>query len=124
VTFTGNLPGPPAVREVLAGADAFVLASRTEGLPRAMLEAMAAGLPCVGTDVGGIPELLPASARCRPGDVAGLVTLVEGLIRDPAAATRQGWALQEKAREYAVENLQRRRNVLLTALRNEAVGRR
>ncbi|GAA3659018.1 hypothetical protein GCM10022237_18760 [Nocardioides ginsengisoli] len=124
VTFTGNLPGPAAVREVLAASDAFVLASRTEGLPRAMLEAMAAGLPCVGTDVGGIPELLPAAARCRPGDAVGLAALVDGLIRDPAAAMRQAWALQDKARGYAADQLQRRRNLLLTALRAEVGGRR
>lgn len=124
VRFTGNLPGPAAVREVLAASDAFVLASRTEGLPRAMLEAMAAGLPCVGTDVGGIPELLPASARCRPDDAAALAALIEDLVRDPEEAARRAQLLQEHARGYAAEELQRRRDTLLTALREQAGLRR
>lgn len=124
VTFAGNLPGPAAVREVLAASDAFVLASRTEGLPRAMLEAMAAGLPCVGTDVGGIPELLPAAAQCRPDDVAALTALLRVLLEDPADAVRRGQALQEHARAYSAENLQRRRDALLATLREQAGGRR
>lgn len=38
--------------------DIYIQPSDTEGLPRALLEAMSRGLPCLGTDVGGIPELL------------------------------------------------------------------
>ena len=54
VTFLGARGD---VSEVLAAADAFVMSSKTEGLPMALLEAMAAGVPCVATAVGGIPDL-------------------------------------------------------------------
>lgn len=124
VTFLGNLPGPAAVREVLASSDAFVLASRTEGLPRAMLEAMAAGLPCVGTRVGGIPELLGEEALCEPGDPEGLADRLAALVHDPREAARRGAVLQGHARSYAADVLQLRRDELLTVLRERAGARR
>ena len=64
VRFTSHLKRPQVMSE-LDDANLFVLASRTEGLPRAVIEAMARGLPCIGTRVGGIPELLDAARIVR-----------------------------------------------------------
>jgi len=50
--FRGDVPS------LLAAADAFVMASRYEGMPNAAIQALATGLPVVGTDVGGMPELI------------------------------------------------------------------
>jgi glycosyltransferase involved in cell wall biosynthesis len=55
VLFTG---GQPDVSKYLSKMTVFVLSSITEGIPVAMLEAMAAGVPVVATRVGGIPEVI------------------------------------------------------------------
>lgn len=58
VDFLGHISSSPQIRTELINSDIFVLPSFTEGLPRALIEAMALGLPCIASNVGGIPELL------------------------------------------------------------------
>ncbi len=53
--FLGERPDPEAY---LPGFDGFLLPSKSEGLPNALLEAMSAGLPCIATQAGGIPEVI------------------------------------------------------------------
>lgn len=77
VHFTGKLQNGPAVREVLDQSDLFVLPSRQEGLPRALLEAMARGLPAVATRVGGTPELLNDDCLAPPDDPESLAARIE-----------------------------------------------
>ena len=84
VHFAGHLPAGAAVRAALDAADVFVLASRGEGLPRALIEAMARGCPGLATRVGGIPELLPDDRLVRPGNARALA---HALIRLCARAT-------------------------------------
>jgi glycosyltransferase involved in cell wall biosynthesis len=83
---------PGRVRELLRRADLFVLCSDTEGLPRALVEAMAEGLPCVASEVGGVPELLGPEARFEPGSLVGLVGALRRFLVSPTlrelAATR------------------------------------
>ncbi|HEY9069076.1 MAG TPA: glycosyltransferase [Candidatus Ozemobacteraceae bacterium] len=88
IEFAGALPTPREVRARLDGADLFLLPSRSEGLPRAMIEAMARGLPCIGTRVGGVPELLPDEAIVSPGDPAALACLLHELSTDPVRLGR------------------------------------
>jgi len=109
VRFLGELAAGEAVRAELDQADLFVLPSRTEGLPRAMVEAMARGLPCIGTAVGGIVELLPPEDLVPPGDAAALAATIETCLRDPARLQRMSRRNLAKAREYREEVLCERR---------------
>jgi len=82
-----RMPGSRSdVHRLLPGLDIFLLTSRHEGLPRALLEALAAGLPAVSTAVGGIPELLDGRRNgllCPSGDGACLSDSVVRLIDSP-----------------------------------------
>lgn len=79
VVFKGNV-NADVVRENMLSADIFVLASRTEGLPRVIIEAMSTSLPCVGTNVGGIPELLEQEMLVPKNDSEALAEKIEDLI--------------------------------------------
>lgn len=119
VAFRGHLPFGEAVRRELNGADLFVLPSRQEGLPRALLEAMARGLPAIGSTVGGIPELLAPEDLVPPNDPAALAHKLEEVIRDPSRLHRMSAANLRKAHEYEETLLEQRRNLFLEHVRAE-----
>lgn len=109
VCFLGQLPAGEVVRAQLDQADLLVLPSRQEGLPRAMIEAMARGLPCIGSTVGGIPELLPPEDMVPPGEVTALACKIQEVVTDPERMARMSIRNLEKAKEYREEVLRERR---------------
>lgn len=109
VSFLGHLPAGVNIRKELDNSDLFVLPSRTEGLPRSMLEAMARGLPCIGSTAGGIPELLPEKDLVPPGDVDALANKIIEVISDPERMNRMAKQNLEKAKEYREDILRERR---------------
>lgn len=109
VAFLGSLPGGDAVRKQLDTADLFVLPSRQEGLPRAMIEAMARALPCIGSTVGGIPELLDPDYLVCPNDAESLAQKIMRLATNPPEMAAGSARNLEKAREYSEEILSKRR---------------
>jgi glycosyltransferase involved in cell wall biosynthesis len=98
VEFTGYRTD---VEAQLDQADAFVLPSLNENLPLALLQAMATGLPCIATDVGGIPEVLSADCGVLipPGDVSALRSAMERLLDEPGLAGRLGAAARSRVAE-------------------------
>jgi phosphatidylinositol alpha-1,6-mannosyltransferase len=94
VIFLGQLDRN-GVRAALDAAQLFVLPSLTEGLPRALLEAMARGLPAIATHVGGVPELLSQECLVPPGDADALGQKVLEAMHDDA--TRKVWSYRNRA---------------------------
>ena len=109
VSFLGQIPAGEPVRHQFDQADLFVLPSRTEGLPRALLEAMARGLPCIASAVGGTGELLPAEDLVPPGDHAALARKICEVLSSPARMNDMARRNLERARDYRSEVLMERR---------------
>jgi len=111
IIFLGQLPSGKPVFEELDKSDLFVLPSRQEGLPRAMIEAMARGLPCIGTNVGGIPELLLPQEIVSIDDPAYLARRIIELLQDSKRLeylSRRNLAI---ANQYTESSLRARRNI-------------
>jgi glycosyltransferase involved in cell wall biosynthesis len=93
------------VAELLAASDIFVSASRWEGHPVSVIEAMAAGLPVVATRAGGVPELIEEGTTgllVPPASVADLSAALRQLAGNPAQRSALGQAARERASAYDV----------------------
>jgi glycosyltransferase involved in cell wall biosynthesis len=87
---------------VLGALDVYVQPSRAEAFGMAAAEAMAAGLPVIASDVGGLPEVVgEAGVLVPPGDPAALAAALVRLARDPAARAAMGRAGAARAAGFA-----------------------
>lgn len=104
----------PNAARLVAGADLFVLASDHEGLPLAVMEALALGVPVVATRVGGVPELVEDGTSGRlvpPRDSIALAEAVIDLADSPtrevlaAGAEKRGRSVDGRAAVARVDDL-------------------
>lgn len=109
VSFCGELARVQELRDRLDDSDLFVLPSRQEGLPRAMIEAMARALPSIGSTVGGIPELLSPEDMVPPNDAVALASKIREVVTDPARMARMSARNLGNARQYHEHELGKRR---------------
>jgi len=103
VEWNGTVPG---AGRFFAAFDCFVLSSRTEGTPIVLFEAMAAGVPIVAADVGGVPDIIgPQEALLvRRDDAEALAGAMRAVHEHPEAArVRACHARERLAREFAVD---------------------
>jgi glycosyltransferase involved in cell wall biosynthesis len=108
-TFLGTRPYAE-LPGILRSAAIYVLPSSTEGRSKALLEAMACGLPCVVSDIPALAPMVHAGAALAfpAHDAGALARLVEGLLSDPAERERQGRA----GREFVVHSASLERSLL------------
>ena len=100
VCFTGFRSDVP---DLLRAMDCFVLAStRTEGVPQSLLQAFAAGVPAVGSAIGGIPEVIAdgeTGTLVEPDDPGALAVAIEAILANPAAAATRARAARKLVEE-------------------------
>lgn len=90
-----EFPGEQQCAAFIRGLDVFILPSRNEGCPNVLLEAMASGVPCIATDVGGIPEILVDNdnGRMVPAeDAKALASAIRDVTGSEATRQRLGQA--------------------------------
>ncbi len=119
VVFAGSRGDVP---ELLPAFDVFALSSRFEGLPIALLEAMATGLPCVATTVGGIPEVVTDGhdgLLVEPADPVRLAVALSSLLGDPDRREELGGNAARRAGDFEVSGAVRQ----IERVYDEALGR-
>jgi glycosyltransferase involved in cell wall biosynthesis len=119
--FLGQLPFGKPVFDFLDSIDLFVMPSRAEGLPRALLEAMARGCPCIGTNVGGIPELLFSDDIVPVGDPFALAEKITQVVGDHSRLRQMAERNSDKAKEFNPEFLATARRDFCRFVRTHAM---
>jgi len=113
-----DLPG------LLARDQIFVLPSHFEGMPLTLLEAMAAGLPCVTTNICGMRDVIEHRSNgilVQPGDSSSTVQVIEGLLRSTELRVTLGVAARNTARKLSWATVAETWELLLSELTDKTV---
>lgn len=106
VRFWGHLPRGQALHELFDTCHVFVMPSRSEGMGRALVEAMSKGMAALGSRIGGIPELLEPEALFPAGDERTLARKMAELAGKPElleAMSRRNFEAAQRWRPAAIE---------------------
>lgn len=105
VFFDGIRPSGDPVLHWLRNLDLYIQPSFQEGVPRALIEAMAQGLPAIGARAGGIPELLDPSCLIQKGNAGQLADKIRTVIGNQPALQSMALAHAKKAADYTANKL-------------------
>ncbi|MCU7061170.1 MULTISPECIES: glycosyltransferase family 4 protein [Serratia] len=121
VVFPGAVSTKSDVFKYLDSFDIFALPTRQEGLPRSVIEAMARGLPCLSTPIGGVPEIVNASELFELDNVDELAKRIINLIDNPDYCVLLSEQNLQKSQNYEETELEVRRNKLYSVLMDAPV---
>ncbi|WP_158587438.1 glycosyltransferase family 4 protein [Neobacillus notoginsengisoli] len=105
VNFLGWVENPS---DILHQSHVFILPSDTEGMPLSIIEAMALGLPCISTNVGGVPELIEDGKTgflIKPGHAEELADKLMLLLEQRALCERMGQQARERYESQFTKNM-------------------
>jgi glycosyltransferase involved in cell wall biosynthesis len=128
--WAGMLRDKDAIAGYYSAADIFVLPTRAEGLPNVLIEATAAGLPVVATNLSGCTDHVVVDGETgflvSPGDVGAAAEAICRLVADPALRSRMGEAGRRRVlRHFTAEGTARRvEAVVRTVLQRRAARTR
>ena len=111
------------IPRLLKASDIFIFSSLHEGLPKSLMEAMAAGLPCIVSDVRGNTDLIQNDCGgyvCKPHDVQGFAEKLTMLMQNPALQTKFGKRNRKEVEKYALPNVLQE----MQTLYNSQLGKR
>jgi glycosyltransferase involved in cell wall biosynthesis len=120
IEFCGELSSGPSIFEFLDSIDLFIMPSRAEGLPRALVEAMSRGCPCIASSVGGIPELLEPSDLVPPGSPEKLAKLILRVAADSNRLLAMSARNLAKAAQFSPQALNQSRRAFLEEIRRRS----
>lgn len=121
IGFIGSLKSGDQINEFLSTLSLYVQPSLTEGMPRATIEAMAMGCPVIGSDVGGIPDIVSSEFIHKRGNVQELSNHINLLYNDRMKLEQEAILSLKKALPYFKENLDKSRMEFYSKMReNEA----
>lgn len=105
IFFHGQISNFNEIKNIYSKAHLFLFPSISEGLPRALIEAMANSLPCLAYDVGGINELLPLQCLSKLNDKEGLYSKTEKMITNREYREAQAIHNYFTSKDYEITNL-------------------
>lgn len=116
VHFVGALPHNEMF-DMLDKMDIYIQPSKQEGLPRALIEAMSRGLPAIGTNIAGIPELLHSDYLVRKSSVDDIVNVICKMT--PQSMKQQAIVNFNKSKEYVIDKINIRREKFFRLFLNQ-----
>lgn len=117
VTFRGALPAGKHIFDAIDTFDLFLNATAAEGLSRVIVEAMSRGCPCIASDIGGNPELLPSNYLVIAGDARALSEKILSVLGDQKSLAEASERNVCVARKYCKDVLEPRRQQFYAELR-------
>lgn len=118
VNIRGTLEKGREIENFLDSCHLYIQPSKTEGLPRALIEAMSRSCPAIGSNVGGIPELLDSQFLHSPKNYKRLTDLIINFIQNKKLRVDQAKRNYKVAQEYDKQIIDKRRYNFLKKFRN------
>jgi glycosyltransferase involved in cell wall biosynthesis len=120
VQFLGRLSFGTSIFGFLDNVDLFIMPSRQDGLPRALVEAMSRGCPCIASAVGGIPELLEGSDLVPPDSSEKLAKLILQVATDSNRLLAMSARNLVKAAQFSPQILNESRRAFLEEVKRRS----